>query len=364
MKKKVVSFAPIECTSFMDKDGNPTEDFPHYVPSEHIALWYKAMTLARVFSDRMTKLQRTGGVGTNASCEGQEAVCVGFASAMRPQDILLATYREFPAQMVRAATPEEVMKKTLLYWGGDERGSSLEGAAHDFPPCVPIATQTTHAVGAAVPGSGRVAVCVLGDGASSKGDFYEAMNFAGTGNLPVVFLVINNQWAISHPRKEQTAAPTLAQKGIAAGIKHCIQVDGNDVVAVYVETCAALERARSKRGPTLIEAVTYRLGDHTTADDARRYRSDEEVERARAEEPLRRVRAYLERGQMWGDKMEEELLGECKVRVEKCVEEYLDTLKKSPRTVDDMFSHLHATLPDALKSQLEEARRFAKKGGA
>ena len=230
------------------------------------------MVLTRAFDLKAVSLQRTGRLGTYAVSLGQEAVSVGVASAMRQEDVLLPSYRDNGTLLWRGVKMEEI----LLYWGGDERGNLSSGPAHDFPFCVPVGSQAPHAAGVAYAfkfrKEPRVAVCLLGDGATSKGDVYEAMNFAGVQKLPLVFVVNNNQWAISVPLKLQTACETLAQKAIAAGFAG-EQVDGNDVIAVRDAAEQAIAAARNGQGPRLIEALTYRLGDHTTADDAARYRA-------------------------------------------------------------------------------------------
>src|SRR5687767_4363155 len=225
------------------------------------------MTLMRAYDLKAVALQRTGQLGTYAPHIGQEAVNAAIGSAMRADDVFLMTYRENGAQLMRGVT----LRELFLYWSGDERGSDSSGARKDFPICVTIAAQCTHAVGAAyaikLRKQPRVVVCALGDGATSKGDFYEAINAAGVWQLPLVFVVSNNRWAISVPRAKQSATTTLAQKAIAAGMP-ALQVDGNDVIALRHAMDEALARARVGTGPTLIEALTYRLSDHTTADDA------------------------------------------------------------------------------------------------
>jgi len=193
----------------------------------------------------------------------------------------------------------------------------------------------------------RVAVCSVGDGGTSKGDFYEGLNAAGAWQLPVVFVVTNNQWAISVPRKAQSAAQTLAQKGIAAGIES-VQVDGNDVIAVHHIMREALAKAHAGRGPTVIEAVTYRLADHTTADDASRYRPPEEVADAWKREPILRLRHYLSETGAWDKAREEDLLKQCNEQVQAAAQAYLDT---PPPPTTQMFDHLYATLPAAYLAQ-------------
>ena len=289
-------------------------------------------------------------LGTYATSLGQEAVGVGVASGMRPEDVLLPSYRDNAALLLRGVKLTEI----LLFWGGDERGSCWSGPAHDFPFCIPVGSQAPHAAGVAYAfkyrNEARVAVCILGDGATSKGDVSEALNFAGVFKLPVVFVVNNNQWAISVPLRRQTAAQTLAQKAIAAGFAG-EQVDGNDVIAVRAAVDTAIAAARAGGGPHLIEAVTYRLGDHTTADDASRYRSADEVQEHWREEPLGRLRAYLVKRFNWNKAQEEEVTSECNQHVDAAIELYLHT---APRASATMFDHLYAKLPSIYAAQRKE----------
>jgi pyruvate dehydrogenase E1 component alpha subunit len=311
---------------------------------------YRQMLMARTFDLKAVSLQRTGRLGTYAVSLGQEAVAVGIASAMRPEDVLLPSYRDNGALLWRGVRMEDI----LLFWGGDERGNKWSGPPHDFPFCIPVGSQAPHAAGVAYAfhfrKEPRVAVCLFGDGATSKGDVWEAMNFAGVWKLPVVFVANNNQWAISVPLKLQTASQTLAQKAIAAGFPG-EQVDGNDVIAVRAAAEAALAAARAGEGPRLIEALTYRLGDHTTADDAARYRSAEEVQAYWKQEPVARLRAYLVGRMGWGKAEEEQLATECEERVEAAIARYLAT---GPRPPQAMFDYLYAELPRTYAGQRKE----------
>lgn len=339
-------------TRYLGPDGSVEGDLPDFAqePRDLLPL-YRAMALTRLFDERAVALQRTGRLGTYASSLGQEAVGVGAASAMDAGDVLLPSFREHGAQLWRGVTPLEL----LLYWGGDERGSDFSGPRHDFPVCIPVGTHFPHAAGVAwalsVRGEGRAAVCIGGDGATSKGDFYEALNLVGAWRLPAVFIVANNEWAISVPRQAQTASATLAQKAVAAGIPG-EQVDGNDVVAMRDAVARALARARAGEGATLIEAVTYRLGDHTTSDDASRYRAPEEVSPHWAEEPIARLRAFLVERGGWSKDDEEALIGACRAEIEAAAEQYLAT---PPAPPDTMFDHLYAALPAAFEAQRREA---------
>src|SRR5438046_3710694 len=287
----VVARFEVRQRSYLAPDGTvlrPLPDFASDIPK--LLALYRGMVLTRAFDLKAVSLQRTGRLGTYAVSLGQEAVAVGIASAMRQEDVLLPSYRDNGTLLWRGTKMEEI----LLFWGGDERGSLSSGPAHDFPFCVPVGSQAPHAAGVAYAfkfrKEPRVAVCLLGDGATSKGDVYEAMNFAGVQKLPVVFVVTNNQWAISVPLRLQTASEPLAQKAIAAGFIG-EQVDGNDIVAMHAAAEEAIEAARNSRGPSFIEAVTYRLGDHTPAADAARYRPTEEVQARWTAEPIARLRS-------------------------------------------------------------------------
>ncbi|MGH8581457.1 MAG: pyruvate dehydrogenase (acetyl-transferring) E1 component subunit alpha [Gammaproteobacteria bacterium] len=341
-------------TQFLDHNAELGRELPAAFrdPKDLIPL-YQAMVRTRLFDKKAIALQRTGQLGTFASCLGQEAIGVAVGGMMRTEDVLLSSYRDYGAQFLRGVR----MLDILLYWGGDERGMSYPSAPrHDFPICVPVGSQTCHAVGVALAmqyrKEARVAVCILGDGATSKGDFYESINIAGVWRLPVVFVINNNQWAISVSRSTQSAAETLAQKAIAAGIRG-EQVDGNDVIAVSYAVSNAIDSARHGGGASIIEALSYRLGDHTTADDARRYRSEEEVKRQRQYDPIERVRKYLVHSGCWGEEEETQLQQRCTTEVETAVSQYLDTPPQAPET---MFDFLYATLPAALAEQRQEVR--------
>lgn len=319
---------------------------------------YETMVLTRTFDTKAISLQRTGKLGTYASCLGHEAVHVGIGSAMKYEDVFAPMYREYGAQFCRGVKMSEV----LLYWGGDERGSDFSGPPHDFPWCVPIATQNTHAAGAALSfklrKEPRCAVTVIGDGGSSKGDFLEAINAASAFKLPMVLIIVNNGWAISVPREKQSSGETLAQKGIAGGLPS-IQVDGNDLIAMHTAIKSALDRARNGEGATVIEAMTYRISDHTTADDASRYRPDEEVEEAKKKEPIIRLRQYLMNNNVWSVQQENKLKEDCAVKVEEAVKEYQNASKLP---VTDMFDYMYAELPHDLAEQREYAKELENNG--
>jgi 2-oxoisovalerate dehydrogenase E1 component alpha subunit len=348
----------IDYHQVLDPEGKLVARLPSFAEDvNEVVKMYEAMTRVRVFDTKAVNLQRTGQLGTYPPSLGHEATHIGVGAAMQPEDVLAPVYREFGTQLWRGVTMTEILK----YWGGDESGNDFSGPRHDFAWCVPIATQTLHAAGAAmafkVKREPRCALAYIGDGGTSEGAFYEALNLAGARKLPVVFVVVNNGWAISVPLKEQTATQTLAQKSIAAGIPG-IQVDGNDVFAVRDVVSRALETARTGGGPCLIEALTYRLSDHTTADDASRYRSDDEVRTAWTTEPLLRTRKYLVNAGAWDDAKEAALLHDAAAQVEAAVTEYLHLAKPS---TDTMFDHLFAALPTHLQAQRATARAYATK---
>ena len=343
----------IEFLQYLDAEGRLVrDDLPALARDvRQLVDLYKIMLFTRTFDAKAVALQRTGKLGTYASCLGHEAAHVAIGSAMQEDDVFAPMYREYGAQFCRGVKPREV----LLYWGGDERGNDFSGPAHDFAWCVPIATQCLHAAGAALAfktrNEPRVAVAVVGDGGSSKGDFYGAINVAGAMTLPLVVVIVNNQWAISVPRNAQTGAKTLAQKGIAAGLE-CLQVDGNDVIAMRTAMDYAIKRARHGHGGMVIEAVTYRLSDHTTADDARRYRPDDEVKAAREREPVKRLKAYLMSLNAWTEEEEDAWKAECARRIDAEVNAYLET-KSQP--LEAMFAYTFAEVPADLAAQRAEA---------
>jgi 2-oxoisovalerate dehydrogenase E1 component alpha subunit len=356
---KTAATFQIDYVQYLDADGKPVvKDLPAFARDGATMVdLYKRMSFLRVFDGKAVNLQRTGKLGTYASALGHEAAHVAIGTAMRPEDVFAPMYREYGAQFARGVKPREV----LLYWGGDERGNDFSGPKHDYAWCVPIATQCLHAAGAAlafkVRGEKRVAVTVVGDGGSSKADFYSAINSAGAWKLPLVAVIVNNQWAISVPRRMQTGAETLAQKGIAAGLA-CVQADGNDIVAMRAVLDHAIARARNGEGGTVIEAVTYRLSDHTTADDARRYRGEDEVKQAWTRDPLPRLRKYVTALGAWDDAKEDAWKAECGAVVDEEINAYLGT-KVQP--VEAMFDYLFGDMPHDVRAQRDEAIAWEKR---
>ena len=263
---------PRDRVQVLDEDGRVVDGaaVPDLDEDELVEM-YRQMRLARHFDERAVSLQRQGRMGTYPPLSGQEGAQVGSAAALEDQDWMVPSYREHGAAYVRGLELHE----TLRYWMGDERGNRLEGL-RIFPVAVPIASQIPHATGAAwasrLEGNDddEAFICYFGDGATSEGDFHEGLNFAGVFDTPTVFFCNNNQWAISVPRERQTASETLAQKAHAYGFEG-VQVDGMDPLATYQVTKAAIEKAKhpnpDELRPTMVEAVQYRFGAHTTADD-------------------------------------------------------------------------------------------------
>lgn len=336
---------------FIDHLGEAVSQLPSWADASTLTQFYQDMVMSRAYDNKAVALQRTGKLGTYPSHLGSEAYGVAIGHAMHTNDVFIPYYRDMPAMWVRGIA----MEKNLQYWGGDERGSDFSPVAgehcRDLPFCVPIATQCTHAVGVAsalkIEGNHQAALVTCGDGATSKGDFLESINCAGAWNLPLVFVVNNNQWAISVPRSLQCAADFLSEKAKGAGI-YGVTVDGNDIVAMHDVVLAALDRARKGKGPTLIEAISYRLSDHTTADDATRYRSDDELKLAWQYEPINRLKAYLIDLGVWSEDQDETWLQHCKETVESAVANYLSQVPQAPETA---FDYLYESTPAELNEQ-------------
>lgn len=346
----------ITFTQYLNEKGEPNHPLPALAKEKAVLQeLYRVMVRTRTFDKKAIALQRTGKMGTYAPINGQEAISTAIGHAMRKEDILVPYYRDYAAQFQRGVAMSDI----LSYWGGDERGSQFRDNAEDLPICVPIASQCLHAAGVAFAfkyrKQARVAVTCIGEGGTSEGDFYEAMNVAGTWKLPVVFIVNNNQWAISVPLSKQTGTETIAQKALAAGFSG-VQVDGNDVIACRAVIGDAIEKARRGEGPTLVEAITYRLCDHTTADDATRYQPQEEVDGAKVKEPIGRFKYFLEHQKFWSDEDENQLQKEAAEEVQAAVEDYLN---RPAQPITSIFDYHYAELPDYLVEQraiaMEEA---------
>ncbi len=348
-KRTVASFA-VARLEILDTQGQVDERLMPDVDDAGLVRMYRMMLLTRMFDQRALQLQREGRLGTYPSVLGQEASQVGSALALQTSDWLVPAFRELGVFITLGYPLSEIYQ----YWNGDERGLLCPEGLHIFPICIAVGTHIPHAVGLAMAARYRedpVAVaCYFGDGGTSKGDFHEGLNMAGVFQAPVVFIIQNNQWAISIPRDRQTASRTLAQKAIAYGIPG-IQVDGNDVLAVYKAASQALKRAREGGGPSLIECETYRLADHTTADDARRYRDPAEVEKWQARDPLKRMRLLLERNGLWDEARQAEAEAEFTARLDRAVAR--EEAAPSPSAAD-IFRYTLAELSPRQVRQLRE----------
>ena len=336
----------VESLSILDSDGNLDAALEPDIPAAELKRFYRAMLLTRRLDERMLRLQRQGRIGTFAPVKGQEACQVGSICTLRATDWMVPSFRETAAMLWRGWPIERI----LLFFAGYLEGGQPAPEQRDLPITIPVATQLPHAVGLAYAAQYRgddvVVMAYFGDGATSEGDFHEAMNFAGVWHVPVVFVCQNNQWAISVPLKKQTHSRTIAQKALAYGLPG-IQVDGNDVLAVYAASHEAVERARGGNGPTLVECVTYRLGLHTTADDPTKYRSDEEVREWERKDPLTRFATYLEKKSLLDDGLEQQVDEEIAAGVAR----FEATAAADPLT---MFDHVYAELPPHLAQQRED----------
>jgi pyruvate dehydrogenase E1 component alpha subunit len=339
----------VEHLSILDSDGNLDTALEPDLPADILRRLYRAMLLGRRLDERMLRLQRQGRIGTFAPGKGQEAAQIGSISALREADWMVPSFRETTAMLWRGWSIEKI----LLFYAGYLEGAQAAPDQHDLPVTIPVSTQLPHAVGLAYAiqyrGDDAVVMAYCGDGATSEGDFHEALNFAGVWHVPIIFVVQNNQWAISVPLKKQTHSRTIAQKALAYGFPGT-QVDGNDVLAVHAASRAAVARARDGGGPTLIECITYRLGVHTTADDPTKYRSQEEVEAWERKDPLNRFRAYLEKKNL----LEQDLEAQVDEEIARGVQAFEGTPPPDPVT---MFDHAYAERPphlDAQRAEVEE----------
>ncbi|RQG93332.1 pyruvate dehydrogenase (acetyl-transferring) E1 component subunit alpha [Natrarchaeobius halalkaliphilus] len=345
---------PRDRVQVLDEAGRVLEDadVPDLSEAKLVEM-YEQMRLARRFDERAVSLQRQGRMGTFPPLSGQEGSQIASAHALEEDDWVFPSYREHGVGLVRGLS----LERTLLYWMGHEQGSYVPEDVNVFSVAVPIATQIPHAVGAAwasrLRGERNAFLCYFGDGATSEGDFHEGLNFAGVFDTPTVFFCNNNQWAISVPRERQTASATLAQKASAYGFEG-VQVDGMDPLAVYKVTRDAVEKARDPGAgelrPTLIEAVQYRFGAHTTADDPSVYRDADEVERWKQKDPIPRLENYLRRR----DVLDDGRVDAIEDRIEDRVAEAIETAEASTRPEpDEIFAHVYEGMPKRLRRQLE-----------
>jgi pyruvate dehydrogenase E1 component alpha subunit len=341
----------LEYLSILAPDGSVDAALEPQLPPADLRKLYKTMLATRLLDERCLHLQRQGRIGTYGPCKGQEATPVGIAYNLNQTDWLVPSYRELPAFLWRGWP----IDRYLCWWGGHEIGSAIPEGINDLPIAVPIATQCQYAMGIAwaskLRGEKSACACFVGDGGTSEGDFHEALNFASVYQVPLVMVVQNNHWAISLPRHRQTASQTIAQKAVAYGMD-AIQIDGNDILAAVVAGREAVERARNHNQPMLIEAVTYRMTMHTTADDPKKYRDEAEVKAWEARDPLTRFRTYLKNKGLLDAKVEQVIDEEIRKEIDAGVAGY----EKYVADPYDMFRHMYAEMTPELKKQMAELR--------
>ena len=338
----------------LDEEGKLDEALAPDLSDEQLVAMYRAMLLAREGDQRMIKLQRQGRVGTFGPCTGHEAVSCGAAFAMTEKDWFVGAFRELPGMLVRGMS----LADHYLFHNGYEEGNVWEKGGRTLPMSIIVGAQTLHAVGIAhamrYKGERDSAVVTFfGDGASSQGDVHEAMNFAATWRAPVVFVCQNNQWAISVPRAKQAHNRTIAQRAIAYDMPG-VQVDGNDILAVYRAVDEALVRARDGGGPSLVEALTYRLEMHTTSDDPTRYRSSADVEKWLTREPLLRFRTLLEHKGLLDDAKQKAIAADVAAEVDANVKAFEARADFPP---DAPFDHVFGTCHEGIEAQRAELLR-------
>ena len=356
MPRKQINLSDkIEYLSILSDSGKLDKSLEPEIPKEVLAKLYRSMVLARKFDERLLNLQRQGRIGTFPPISGQEAAQLGAVAVLKPSDWFVPAFRESAAEIWRGRS----LESAIIYNNGFNEGVDIPIDSNDLPISVPVGSQILHAVGLAWAAKYRqkddVAMVFFGDGATSEGDFHEGLNFAGVYKAPAIFVCQNNHWAISIPRSKQTRSQTLAQKALAYGMPG-IQVDGNDILAVFVAANEAVDRARSGGGPTLIECVTYRMAVHTTADDPKRYRSDEEVEQWKKRDPITRFQQYLlEKGLLSKEKIEA-TASEVMEEIQSAVDRAEMQMKKLGNPID-MFEHMYAEMSPYLKDQKEAFSR-------
>jgi pyruvate dehydrogenase E1 component subunit alpha len=343
-----------ELIQVMDPEGRVDESAIKGISESDINNMYRLMIFTRLWNTKALSLQRQGRLGTLASVRGQEAANVGMGLALGPKDWFCPAFREYGAFFARGADPVSMFQ----HWGGDERGAKPPEDSRILPVCITVGSHLCHAAGIALGAKireDRIAVLSSsGDGSTSQGDFHESLNFAGVFALPVVFAIQNNHWAISVPVERQTATPTISQKALAYNIEG-VRVDGNDVFAVYLTVKRLLDQAREDYRPALVELVTYRMDDHTTSDDAARYRKEELLAPWRAKDPIDRMRKYLMAKKGWNGEKEEGLVNECTEKVEQAVRDF-EALE--PPKPTDIFNYMYADMPWHLREEKEEMLEF------
>jgi pyruvate dehydrogenase E1 component alpha subunit len=357
----------LELLQVIKPTGDYVEQMEPEIPKDELKRLYRLMVLTRNLDIRGLQLQRQGRIGFYIGCLGQEAAQIGSGYALKPEDWVFPAYREVGTALLRGITLKQLMNQ---YFGNAEdleKGRQLTNlygvkAVNFVTGSAPIATQIPHAVGVAlaakIRGDPIVTIVYFGDGGTSENDFHTGMNFAGVYKTPTVFFCQNNHWAISVPVEKQTAAQTIAIKAKAYGFEGA-RVDGNDILAVYRTTKEAVDKARKGGGPTLIEAVTYRMGPHSSSDDPKRYRTDQEMAEWQKRDPIVRFRKYLEKKRIWSEADEKRAQEDANREIDEAVA-YAEKLPKPG--LETLFTDVYAEMPWNLEEQLRELRE--EKAGA
>ncbi|MBS3093943.1 pyruvate dehydrogenase (acetyl-transferring) E1 component subunit alpha [Candidatus Pacearchaeota archaeon] len=351
--EKIIEKFDVPYLQILDENGNCDEKLKPSISLEMIKKIYSLLILTRIFDEKALSLQRQGRIGTFPPIKGEEACQIASAILMENGDMAFPAFREHGVYITRDLPIEMLFQ----YWGGDERGMKIPEKVSVFTVSIPVGTHILHATGMAMgfkfQKKKNITLTYFGEGATSEGDFHEAMNFAGEFKVPVIFICQNNQYAISTPVREQTASQTVAQKAIAYGFPG-IRVDGNDIFAVYKATQLAIQRARAGKGPTLIECFTYRLGDHTTSDDAKKYRGDVELKEWEKKDPIIRFEKYLTSKKILNQK---EIASE-KNKATKKIEESVKRYEKiQPENSEEIFKYTYASMTEELNEQLEQFKK-------
>ncbi len=348
---KTVFDGSIKYLQVMDENGNIDKDqFPKDLTDDKIIELYKYMSLGREMSDKLVSLQRAGLMPTIVPIYGEEATQAGSAYALTKDDFIIPTFRQHLSLIIKGVSIYSI----FLYFKGYEEGFNLGSVENCGPEIAPVGAGIPHAAGLAFSlkykKNPNVVMTYVGDGGTSEGDFNEGLNFAGVNKVPLVTIIENNEWAISVPRSKQTAAETLAQKAFAFGMD-TIQVDGNDVIAVYKATKDAIDSIKKGGRPYVIEALTYRMGMHTTADDPSKYRPESDVDAWKPKDPLIRVRKYLTAKKLWDDTKEAAM----KEEHNKLFDDAMDKLKDFKPDPKSIFENSLSFMPETLQEEEDEA---------
>jgi 2-oxoisovalerate dehydrogenase E1 component alpha subunit len=357
----------LELLQVIKPTGELVEEMEPEIPRDELRRLYRLMVLTRNLDTRGIQLQRQGRIGFYIGCLGQEAAHIGSAYALGPKDWVFPAYREIGAMLTRGITLNQLLDQYFANAEDVQKGRQLTNlfgvkTANYVTGSAPIATQIPHAVGVAlaakIRGDPIVTLSYFGDGGTSENDFHTGMNFAGVFKVPTVFFCQNNHWAISVPVERQTASATIAIKAQAYGFEG-VRVDGNDILAVYRTTKDAVEKARNCGGPTLIEAVTYRMGPHSSSDDPKRYRTDEELAEWQRRDPLLRFRRYLEKKKFWSEADEKKAQEETNNEIDEAVQ-HAEKLPKP--ALETLFTDVYAEMPWNLEEQLRELGEEKQRG--